>query len=278
MTKFAKAVLPPFLQEIVSALRNHGTLRFLGKIFTGVFRTFDDVSRAFPETVAYNSADSEREEVARAAQIRAMILDARRGIAPAAVERYTLLAALVAASSSPNVTVLDIGGGMGDALPHLIYSCPEKKIRLIVSELSAIAAAGQKAFHGDESVHFVSDIAAAKEPIQIVFMGSSLQYFEDYSSFVKQIAALRPHLVVVAHTPMTDAPTFVTAQVNMRQRIMPNKIINRAELAALFDGLGYALIARSESPTLAHFRNFPTPQNASSFSNMIFASRAHQPA
>lgn len=276
MKEIIVKIFPPIIRDIIVQLRNNGSLRFLGKIFTGVFTTFDEVSRAFPGTVAYNSADSEREEVARAQHVQTMIRAAEHGIAPAPVERYTLLATLLNALPSENVAILDIGGGMGDALPHLIYSGPQKKIDLTVLELPRIAAAGQKAFQGDHAVRFIDDIAHAKQSVDVVFMGSSLQYFEDYQSFIQQIAALRPHVIAITHTPMTDAPTFVTAQVNMRRRVMPNKIINRAELTALFEGLDYSLIGRSESWTAAHFRNFPAPQSMSSFSNMVFKIKTHR--
>lgn len=270
--KFADMILPPAVREVLAYLRNHGTLQFFGKTFTGVFANFEDVVRSFRGVVSYNSTESECEEIAHAVSSRAAVQDARRGIAPEPADRYTLLCALVGTLPHEAPVVLDVGGGTGEAFAHLIYSCPHKKPRLIVQELPPIAETGRAAFAGDAAISFVDRIEDMTLSVNAVFMGSSIQYFEDYKSFLSQVAALGPRMIVIAHTPMTDAPTFVTAQVNMRRRVIPNKIINRAELTAHMETLGFTLIHRSGSKTAAHFRNFPVPQRTSAFTNMVFAS------
>ena len=273
MTKFINAIIPPAARAVYSAFRNHGTLRFLGKTFTGVFKTFDEVARNFRGVVTYNSSESERDEVARATGSRAAADDARRGIAPGPADHYTLLSALVATLPEQAPIVLDIGGSTGDALAHLIYSCPQKEPRVIVCELPAVADAGRAAFAGEKTISFVSRLADVRPPIHVAFLGSSLQYFPDHKALLKEIAALRPRYVVIAYTPITEAPTFVTAQVNMRERIIPNQVMNRAEIVGVMKDVGFTLIHVSGSRSAAHFRNFPPPQNASSLLNMVFVSR-----
>lgn len=273
MRRLTSVLMPPLFQAVYSQWRSHGTLRYLGKTYTGIFRTFDEVRRGFPEAVPYNSPQSEREEIARLEATKATLLKSQRGEAPPANERYRLLALLVSASHEPAPHILDIGGGTGDALPYLVYCCPGKSPRLSVCELPPIVQAAKRVFADLPSLRFVEGIEAVNGPVEIAFFGSSLQYFEDYRTALKQVAALTRRVIVIADSPMTDAPTFVPAQVNMRRRVIPDKVINRAELTDYVSGLGFRLIHRSRTAAAAHFRNFPPPQSASALSSLIFVNR-----
>jgi putative methyltransferase (TIGR04325 family) len=262
LIKFVNAILPPVARAVLTHLRHHGNLRFFG--------TFGEVARNFRGVVPYNSIESEREEVANALRSRAVIADARRGIAPKSADHYTLLCTMVVALPDLTPTILDIGGGTGDAFAHLVYSCPRQKPRLVVYELSPIVTIGRALFDSDSEVRFIDHIDDIDSSVDVVFLGSSLQYFEHYELLLNQVAVRRPRMIVVAYTPMTDAPTFVTAQVNMRRRVIPNKVINREELIERLDLLGFTLIYRSGSSSVAHFRNFPAPQRMSFIENMVF--------
>lgn len=273
MIKIAKAIIPPAVRAVLVELRNHHSLRFLGKIYTGVFATFDEVTRNFHGVVPYNSAESEREEVAKAPGSYAAVVDARRGIMPEPTDRFTLLCALVSTWPDPAPTILDVGGETGDTLAHLVYSCPRHEPRLVVYDLPPIVAAGRAAFRDDATIRFVDSLAEVDRPVDIVFMRGCLLYFEDYKSFLVQIIALRPRMIVIAYTPVTDAPTFVTAQVNNARRVIPIKVINRDDLIAYLDSLGFTLIHRSVARGAAHFRNFPLPQSKSAAMNLIFAAK-----
>ncbi|GEM_PF-3482607 len=272
--KIIKAIVPPIVWDVLAELRNRGTLRFFGKTFVGVFSKFEEVGRHFHGVVSYNSEESERKEVAHAAESRAAAANARKGVAPKPSEHHAFLCELAAALPDAAPTILDVGGGTGDTLAHLIYSCPQKKPRLIVHELPPIAAAGRKVFSGEEAISFVDKIAdVSSKKLDIVFFGSSIQYFEDYKLFLNGIAALRPRIIAIAYTAVTDAPTFVTAHINARRRIIPIKIINRAELVAHLNSLGFGLTYCGKPKTEIHFDNFPAPQNTSSLMNTVFTAK-----
>ncbi len=261
------------LLAIYSQWRNGGTLRHLGKTFTGVFATFDDVRHSFREPVQYHSPQSESTEIARLEATKVAFLKSHRGESPAANDRHRLLALLASGSNETAPHILDIGGGTGSALPYLTYSCLGKSPRLTVCELAPIVQAANRVFNDVPSIRFVTSIEDASGPVEIAFFGSSLQYFEDYRAAVKQAAALKPRVIAVADSALTDAPTFVTAQINMPRRIIPNRVINRAELTDYLSGLGFRAIYRIDSMAAAHFRDFPAPQNSSAISTLIFTSR-----
>lgn len=270
LIKIASAVFPPIMKDVLKELRNHGTLRFLGQTFCGVFKTFGEVNQHFRGTVAYNSEESEKEEIISAAKFRLAFEDAKRGISPEASDRYIPLCSLVSVWPNPNPTILDVGGGAGSTLAHLVYSCPSKKPNLIVYDLPPVVTAGVSEFQGVEEIHFADNLNDVKPPVDIVFFGSSLQYFEDYESTLHKIKTLNPEIIALSYTPVTSAPTFVTAQVNMRRRIIPTKIINSKNLINFLNQLGFILSYQSVSLASANFRNFPYPQNSSFFTNLVF--------
>ncbi len=274
LIKLAKAITPPAVQAVIAEFRNHHTLRFFGKTFTGTFSTFKEVNHNFRGAVVYNSQESEQEEIANFTSSQAAIQEAKRGISPQSTDHHSLLCALTATLSSQTPTILDIGGGAGETFAHLIYSCPKQSPSLIVYELPPIVETAKVIFKDEKRIHFVDYLTDLNQTIDIVFLGSSLQYFEDYPSLLNQIMAFHPRIIIIAYTPLTSAPTFVTAQVNMRERVIPIKVINREELINYLSRFDFVLINQNRSRSTAHFRNFLSPQNSSSVINLVFKAKS----
>lgn len=249
---------------------NYKTLKFYNKTFEGIFTNFKDISSGLKRRASYNSKESEQEEFVNAKKYRKAFDNAKLGIAPDPTDRYTLLCSVSSTLPNQSISILDVGGGAGHALSYLTYSCQTKKINLAIYELPVVVSAGRVAFRGIENIHFEDNLNAIKSPIDIVFFGSSFQYFEDYQLLLHQIKALSPKILIIIYTPMTNAPTFITAQVNMQNRVIPTRITNYQGLINFLKKLEFEIIYRSTSKTKAHFRNFTYPQSASSFYDLMF--------
>ena len=271
LPKFISSIAPPIIKEVLAEFRSHKTLRFFRKTFIGSFKNFSAVSQNFHDVVSYNSSESEKEEISNAQKFRLAAEDAKKGIPPKSTDRQMLLCSLVSTFPKSEVAILDVGGGVGHSLAHLIYSCPNKKINLIVYELTPIADIGRSTFSGIKEISFIDNLKNLQSKIDFAFFGSSLQYFEDYKSIFRQISLLSSEIIALSYTPVTSAPTFVTAQVNMKHRIIPAKVINYQELLDFMSQLGFNPIFQSVSLTNVNFQNFSNPQSSSWFSNLVFA-------
>lgn len=264
------ALVPPLFRAVFFQLRSHGSLRFLGKTYTGVYGKFADVARAFPRTTDYHSQESEQVEIASMRDAKAALIKARNGEAPPALERFKFLCLLVLARDASQLNILDIGGGSGAAAAHLAFSCPGKDATVFITELPSIVKAGREVFTDIPSVRYIDDIDTVTRPLHIAFLGSSIQYIEDYKALLNRLAIIKPEMIAIADSPMGDAPTFVCAQVNMRHRVIPSLVINRNELIEHMRARGYRLEHRSTNQKAVNFDNYPAPYNSSASWNLVF--------
>lgn len=108
----------------------------------------------------------------------------------------------------------------------------------------------------------------------VVYFGSSLQYFEDYRESI--LLALKGSLqvVLIADTPVGDLETFVTCQINMEYRKIPRWVFSLSEIKEIFKDEEYELIEIASvdwHSNIHNFLNFPEEYHHISHKNMVFS-------
>jgi putative methyltransferase (TIGR04325 family) len=264
-----KGITPPLLWD---AVRGIAVDVKLPVTYEGAFKTFDKVRRHHPETTNYHTADSEAEEYKLAADKLAHFMS---GHIPdeedESLPRLNFLPTLLSLHGAETVSVLDVGGGLGVSFIDLMFSLPGKPVSMTVMELPETVARGRELFRDCKDISFIDAFPSPAAKFDVIYFGSSLQYFEDYRGILEQAMNLRPGLVAIADTTMGEGATFVAAQVNIANRVIPRMVFNRTELATVFSEGGYALLHKSVNPKGArNFSNYAPPISGTRHWNLVF--------
>lgn len=186
-----------------------------------------------------------------------------------------LLPLLVAARlrDRGRVTVLDFGGGLGVSyIDRLSFLPQDADIRFHVVDTKATCDAARDLFAGDARIAFHASLPDGIGDVDIVHLGTSLEYVEDYRKVIADLAALAPLYVFVVDTFMCRCPTFATQQVNMIGKGIPYWIFDYNEVIRLFAGLGYNLVYKSSNYQPYHdLSNFPAECGMRDSFNLLFS-------
>ena len=145
-----------------------------------------------------------------------------------------------------HVRILDFGGGPGVTYVHVAggISNPEKLDYHIV-DTEVICRIGDEVFPGDERVHFHTALPDLAERVDIVHLGSSLQYIDDWKNLLKRLATYQPHYFMLTDVPAGTMASYVTAQNYYGSRI-PARIFNFQEIVAEMAANAFSLLFHSK--------------------------------
>jgi putative methyltransferase (TIGR04325 family) len=92
-----------------------------------------------------------------------------------------------------------------------------------------------------KSVEVVEEIPPSLSNPLIVHASSSIQYVSDYRAALSRFFGLAPEIFIIAHAPVTDAPTFAQEQRNHPHRTIARWVFNRNDLISEIEQGGYRL-------------------------------------
>ena len=202
---------------------------------------------------------------------------ALKGQLPVIAGENALLPLLAAAvgQESGRVQVLDFGGGLGHGFVHLRSSLADGAgIDYHIVDTARTCQAGAALFAGDARVHFHPALPAELTGVDIVYIGSTLQYIEDYSGLLRALCAYRPAWFLFANLSAGYIPTFATGQKNMPKSVVAYWFINLDEIVSLMADNGYALKVKFGSERTYRQDNFSKPYRIQHTCNVLFARRA----
>jgi len=266
--RLIKGIIPPLLWD---AVRGMAVDTRPPVTYEGTFKTFDEVWRHYPGTTNYHSADSEAKEYELAAGKLAYFQNGDIPEEGVTLPRLNFLPTLLSQHGGETVSVLDVGGGLGVSFIDLMFSLPRKPVSMTVMELPETASRGRELFRDYKGISFIDTFPGPAAKFDVIYFGSSLQYFEDYRGILEQAMNLNPGLVAVADTTMGEGPTFVAAQVNMANRVIPRMVFNLPEMVELFISKGFCLLHKSVNPQGAdNFSNYAPPVSLTRHWNLVF--------
>ena len=241
--KIIKLLLPPILSKVWGLLKNKEEVKNI--TYRGVYNSFHEVIRSFPVTTQYNSHDSLMQTKIKSLEKFKLFSEGKIPSLDFSNSRFNLLSALLAAySDKGKVSVLDIGGGFGESFIDIKYSCPRLLLEYFVYDLpEVVELSAEFQSQYPDQLRFVRDYSLV-QPTFVLF-GSSLQYFENYQEVIQEICALNPDLILLTDHPMGVPRTFVCAQVNMKDRVIPRYVFEINEITGLFQKFGYSQILKS---------------------------------
>ena len=247
----------------------------LKNIWEGVYTSFDEVP-----------ASGEKFDGSRwveASEAKALELQGtakNQGTVPAAVSYNASLLpfmAAVIAGELGKVTILDFGGGLGLDYLRVISAIPDShSVRCHIVENSSICEAGERIFADDSRVEFHTSIPEDLQTVNIVHLGSSLHYINDWRAAVQKLTDYRPQYVLFTDLIAGDIPTYVTGQ-NYYGSTIPCWFFNIDEIVDALSDAGFNLIFKSifDATILGKQQelpqdNFPPELRLGKASNLLF--------
>ena len=259
--RLAKRWLPPILVDWYRTFK-YGR-PYQGYIWEGIYQKYRDVPRSG------EGFDSEAWISTTYAYTEALLNSKSLG----GTGEYALLPFLISLERNHlgDLTILDLGGGMGIEYIHLTRSLPEGHLlQYYVVEGQRICEAGSKLFAGDSRIHFCATLPQDLPQVDIVYIRSALQYIEDYQGLISQLVEYQPQFFLFVDLAAGKNPTYATAQKNVRGSVIPYWFINVREILDLMADWGYKLIFQGLQDRELDQSNFPEVYRLGHTCNLLF--------
>lgn len=259
-------ILPPILVDLLlnrpSSPKN---------TFRGVYRNFKDI----PDVTPYNNKISMDGDISRLRN-RLKRVNPRLSweYSPISTIRSQItnqLPLLLSLLDGP-ITLLDYGGGAGDTFLDVLdcIGDQERAIKYRIFDLKEQIDAGRNIFRETPfDIQFIDTIDVL-DKVDIAYLGSCLQYVENYRDELIKIINLKPEFIFFCDNFFSKT-TFCTRQVNMPGRIMAYWIFSKQEIHDLLANYGYKMIYQSANWQPFHnFNNFDMKYRVRDSMNLLF--------
>lgn len=159
-----------------------------------------------------------------------------------------------------SVRILDFGGGLGFSYYQIREGLSgDAEFELCVVDIEEVCAEGRRVFEGEANISFHSAIPEASgQGFEIVHIGSSLQYIEDWQSQLGALCEVAAEYVLMANIPAGDIETFATAQNYYGSRI-PCWFFDVRDLISTMEENDYRLVFKSSYLTKVYGVDQPYP-------------------
>ena len=160
-------------------------------------------------------------------------------------ERESFLCHALTLFPSKEIKILDIGGGLSPCYFTLDYSLTQK-IKCHVIEFENIVK-GAKEIYGDIQDLTYSSNYPENKTFDVVYFGSSIQYFDDLNGLFEKIKNYQPKLIVISYTSFAEEhKTFTTGAYTFNKKfITPTTVYNINEFIDFFSRNNYQLKHKS---------------------------------
>lgn len=181
-------------------------------------------------------------------------------------------------SQRAETSVLDFGGGMGTQYLQILAQVPQAKEKLKYFIIDGKATIENIPFQliKHENLIFSTSLETTIERVDIVHLGSTLHYIENWKELLRFLTQkYQPKYFVFSDLLAGDIPTFVSHQIFYEMKI-PVWMINVAEFIELMKVLNfhntYSSFFQANILGKEDFPNFSLPKNnrIQKSLNMIF--------
>ncbi len=238
-------------------------------MWSGIYTNFDQVPKVGPGFEGRSFAEQTLDYTRR-------LLESTHGsdrTPPRITCQDSLLPMLVAlvAEHSPEVSVLDFGGGTGAAYVNVLGSVPaDSKIKFDVVETASACELGQNLFADDLRIRFHTALPDTLARVDIVHISSALQYVSDYRKMLVDLCAFRAPYFLLVNLSAAANPTYATAQHVYDDMTVPYWFLNLDEVINIMAPESYRLWWKSSLPREYDQSNFPPEYRMGRSCNLLF--------
>lgn len=264
-----KQFLPPVALRVVR--RSKASRKQESITYEGIFDSFEAVIRSYGNQPDY-STELDRALSKKKLQTLISHYNSRIDLLPNWSScRFNFFSSFVSGLEINKIKVLDIGGGYGETYLHL-KQATSKVFEYRIFELDFTVDESKSQFKDFSEVSFLNSITDLEFSPDIVYFGSSLQYFSEYRNILLTSVDFQPRFIVISDTTMGDIKTFTCAQVNMPGIVIPRWVFDKSEIISLLESEEYEVIHDSANYYPFHnFNNYPSSYQSITHKNIIFA-------
>ena len=238
--------------------------------YSGIYLNFKEVQNEFEILDHYSSSEQFSITVEQAKKLLSVSETESFVNIGWASQRLNFLPNFLPALNLESLKILDIGGGFGETYLHLKRSI-RCTIRYDIIELEKTVEAGAAIFSHVDDLNFYTLEKYSTNKYDLVYFGSSLQYFENWKEIIMIALVSDPKFVLISDTTVGEVPTFVCAQVNDSRTIIPRWVFNIKDLDILFSTFGYIRVLRTSNYYPFHnFYNYEGEYRNIEHSNLVF--------
>ena len=157
-----------------------------------------------------------------------------------------IVTALIPKQNKKVLRIIDFGGNLGKEYISILGSSNIKRenIEYTVVENKEVCKLGNKLFKNDKQIKFLSNLPKAPEQVDIINIGSTLQYIENWQSLFKEFVAFNPSYIMFTDLQAGNIPTYVTVQ-NYYDSKMPVWYFNISDIISELKKEGFRLVHKS---------------------------------
>ena len=213
-------------------------------IWEGVYKSFRDAPSSGPGFTGERWIQNSLEK------INAVRQDAQEKGTVLSVTQYreSLLpfVAAIVLNEFEGVRILDFGGGVGFSYYQVLHGLPRtKNFEFHIAEIDALCEVGKQYFQNEQHIFFHSSLPREEGlTFDIVHMGSSLHYFEEWEELLSRLCRYKPRYFLLTDLPAGDIPTFATVQSYYTSKI-PVWFFNIDEVINAMTRQNYYLVFKS---------------------------------
>ncbi|TAN42032.1 MAG: methyltransferase, TIGR04325 family [Nitrospirae bacterium] len=213
-------------------------------IWEGVYSEFKDV----PVTGGgFGGGIWVKNALQKAAELRELAMEEKT--IPSVTRFHESLLPFLAAmvySEKESVSILDFGGGIGLSYYQVKCGLPKPAtLDFHVVDLEAVCIAGREFYSKESSVSFHCSLDECSSlSFDIVHIGSSIQYIEDWKGTLKSLCAMQADYIMLTNIPAGDVPTFATAQNYYGSKIA-SWFLNARDIIDVMKSYGFVLSFKS---------------------------------
>ena len=123
----------------------------------------------------------------------------------------------------------------------------QQKIDVTVLETKMIVDLMQPETKDIHNLNYIEDINNTKKNFDIIYFGTSFQYFISLEEFLSKIFKIKVKYIVIADTIfLENRSSFITLQINTFPSIIPQKFNNLNDVVEQFKNNKYNLIYKSK--------------------------------
>lgn len=192
----------------------------------------------------------------------------RSAVLSVAENVYLPIVAALVVSERGRVSILDIGGALGIAYHHVRAVLTPETVAYHVVETPATIAAAAAHPEWTRGIEFHAELPDLRA--DVIYLGSVIQYIEDYAGFLRTIAAYAADYILFVNSPIAEVPTSAAAQVNVKGSVIAYWFLNEREVVALMRSCGYEHVFTTPCDRSYDQTNLPPTHRFDAPSNLLF--------
>ena len=185
---------------------------------------------------------------------------------------HQLLPFLVATifENNKKIKILDFGGGTETSLHACKVYSKIDNLEIHIIETKEFVKIAKNLIEKNTHVIWHDELPNSLHNIDILNLGGSLQYVEDYKKKLIDLIEYKPTYILFSDTHMGKAKTYATKQVNIPNLSIPFWVLNLNEIISLTSSKGYELVFKSTNYQKIYLSDIPDEYKVEDSCNLLF--------